>query len=147
MVWPWTKIKSPQVVIGIYHHTKFENDILLTVDTRLLTNSQMGKENEQLHLFKHSCPCLVKVFSRVVFLMTKAGSFFSFLYKHLNSVTYPCTGFHWLCTKLVPCSVHFRVKLFSIPVNWQQRSYSICSKSSSVCKCGFCSFLDGQKPF
>lgn len=34
-------MKSTQVVTGIDHHTKFENDVLETVDARLQTNRQM----------------------------------------------------------------------------------------------------------
>lgn len=34
------RFKSARDVIGIYHHTKFENDMLYTVDTTLLINRQ-----------------------------------------------------------------------------------------------------------
>lgn len=50
-VWPWPiydkKIRA-QALIGIHYRATFENDVLKTVDTRLLTNRQMDKQTNNI---------------------------------------------------------------------------------------------------
>lgn len=41
----FTKIKSARAFIGIYYHTKFENDILNPVEVRLLTDKPTSKQH------------------------------------------------------------------------------------------------------
>lgn len=45
-------MKSTQVVTGIDHHTKFENDVLKTVDARLQTNRQVEPNTYFLPLWE-----------------------------------------------------------------------------------------------